>query len=487
MNMKKFLAVALSVVVVGAIGTPAVISNAAGLTQATSPDEVNYGTITDADLAILESLFDLEYYIEANPDLVQLVGADKDKLFEHFCKCGIFEGRTCNPNFDPAAYASAYSDVKEAFGLDIIRYYRHYATVGLVENRTLTTIKACAEAGITVNTLSEQPIKITPGVYYLAEKIGTTDYKTVSTAVDRAYVQQKMAVIDTATGRYVVSSNKDLEKLKGLTPIGTVKAGNATLTYYIYDNSTGTAIYDGDIDAGGNVVETFKTSDADVIVTSADYKGQIILTVDTYSKELSDDIVEEINANKTEEEIPQVTGLNNHDSGTYIVATENEYIKDGNNIISLRTNTDNVSGVRSNQANPNGVGRYAEMEDYYVGGTVDSSGTKTPIPYAIGTQEYRQYITDNEIVTFGEGRGSLYSGRVGWSFIDNHGDENTAYTVCAGVEEEGTSKDITIGVYNEQTGFSWYNSIQIPNSSSDAAQGTSQGTSQDTTDGTPQE
>ena len=111
MNMKKFLAVALSVVVVGGIAAPTIVSNAEGLTQATSPDEVNYGTVTKDDITLLKSLFDLEYYIAENPDIVELVGTDPEKLFEHFYTCGIFEGRTCNSSFDPAAYASAYSDV----------------------------------------------------------------------------------------------------------------------------------------------------------------------------------------------------------------------------------------------------------------------------------------------------------------------------------------------------------------------------------------
>ncbi|WP_143151415.1 hypothetical protein [Pseudobutyrivibrio xylanivorans] len=464
--MKKFLAVALSVVVVGGIAAPTIVSNAEGLTQAASPDEVNYGIVTKDDLTILKSLFDLEYYMAENPDIVELIGTDPDKLFEHFYTCGIFEGRTCNSNFDPAAYASAYSDVKEAFGLDIIRYYRQYATVGLVENRTLTTMEMCARAGITVTTLSEEPVKITPNVYFLASSMGTKDFKTVNAAVERAHVQQKMAVVETSTGTYVISSSKDVEKLKGFTAIGTVKAGDATLTYYVYDNSTGTAVYDGDIAVEGSVV-VFKTSDA-VEVTSSDYKGNISIDVGTYTQELSKEIENEISTGKHTSNMRFTSGENPH-SGLYATTKHYPDVEDGDNILAMDVAAGYMSGATSNHPTYGPVGPNVVSEVYHVGGTIDDEGHKTPVPYEVCTDEYYQYLTDNNISTGTHGYRNngerLSTGHISTMWVDTKGDADTEYTVCAGVEQEGNSKDVTIGIYNEESGTYMYGSIQIPNAS----------------------
>ena len=122
MYKRKIAAIAMAIAVAGTSLVPTITSNAAGLTQTTDASKVTYGSLSKADVAVMKNLFDFEFYKAQNPDVVKVLGDNYNALFRHFCKCGIFEGRTCNPNFDPAAYASAYSDLKAKFGTDIVKF-----------------------------------------------------------------------------------------------------------------------------------------------------------------------------------------------------------------------------------------------------------------------------------------------------------------------------------------------------------------------------
>ena len=165
-------------------------SSAQGLTQTTDASKVVYSNVSASEIELLKSIFDFDYYKTQNPELVDLLGDNYNALFEHFYKYGLFEGRTCNANFDPAAYASAYSDLKSAFGTDILSYYKHYVTEGKNDpNRQITTLKACADNGITVQAITNPEVKITPQLYRVAEKFGTTNYAAVSNVVERAIVE----------------------------------------------------------------------------------------------------------------------------------------------------------------------------------------------------------------------------------------------------------------------------------------------------------
>lgn len=222
---------------VASVATPAITADAAGLTQATAPDQVKYGKLTAAEKKVLASIFDVEFYKAQNPELVEKLGSDYDKLFEHFCLCGIFEGRTCNANFDPSAYASAYSDLKAQFGTDIIKYYEHYVAFAAKEDRTITTIAACAEKGITVESLAVDTVKITPAAYQIALKLGTTDFSVVQNAVNRA--AEIAAQNNSGGGVTIVATTSKVDELiakaAGLTFVGTVGT-NA----FVDSSSTGT-------------------------------------------------------------------------------------------------------------------------------------------------------------------------------------------------------------------------------------------------------
>jgi len=193
MNRKKIMALVMAMAMVGMVAAPSITSEAAGLTQATDPSQVVYGTVSEEDIELLRTLFDAEWYLKENPELADFFGNDTEALFKHFYKCGLFEGRTCSSLFDPAAYASAYGDLEAMYGNDILKYYEHYikSTPEEKELRPLTTVAACAQAGVTVHSMVSSDVQITPIAYMIAERLGTNDYGAVQSAVNAAVASAK--------------------------------------------------------------------------------------------------------------------------------------------------------------------------------------------------------------------------------------------------------------------------------------------------------
>lgn len=82
-----------------------------------------------------QPVFDANYYYMNNPDLQSVVGSDSQKLFEHFYKCGMAEGRRASENFDVSVYKANNPDLVAVFGDDLKAYYTHYVQSGQLENR----------------------------------------------------------------------------------------------------------------------------------------------------------------------------------------------------------------------------------------------------------------------------------------------------------------------------------------------------------------
>lgn len=109
------------------------------------------------DKALLEGMFDAEFYAKQNPDVVEAMGDDEETLFNHFVNFGLWEGRQVNSEFNVSAYASAYSDLTDYAkdsGMsqteELLFLYEHYENFGKSENREITTIEKAAEKGVTV-------------------------------------------------------------------------------------------------------------------------------------------------------------------------------------------------------------------------------------------------------------------------------------------------------------------------------------------------
>ncbi len=86
----------------------------------------------DVDFA---PVYDFHYYIEHNPDVVEVFGRDDMAIFSHFLTCGMAEGRRASENFDLWTYVSNYEDLRNAFGWNLRDYYIHYVTYGMNEGR----------------------------------------------------------------------------------------------------------------------------------------------------------------------------------------------------------------------------------------------------------------------------------------------------------------------------------------------------------------
>ena len=84
----------------------------------------------------VKDVFDAKYYADTYPDLKAAYGYDEGKLFQHYMKFGLAEGRVGSPTFNVVEYRRAYPDLEAAFGNDWDAYVDHYFKFGKVEGRT---------------------------------------------------------------------------------------------------------------------------------------------------------------------------------------------------------------------------------------------------------------------------------------------------------------------------------------------------------------
>lgn len=83
-------------------------------------------------------VFNPTYYSNSYSDLKRHFGTDAAKLFDHFCKNGMLEGRIASANFNVIAYKNRYPDLRKAFGDNLPLYYKHYIENGQKEGRNAT-------------------------------------------------------------------------------------------------------------------------------------------------------------------------------------------------------------------------------------------------------------------------------------------------------------------------------------------------------------
>lgn len=330
------LMIATGLVVMGGNGIPANQVEASDLTLVTDVSKVTYRTTTAEEVALLKKLFDVEYYKAQNPELVDLLGGSYKALFDHFCKYGVYEGRTCNAKFDPSAYVSAYPDARDATKNDILKAYIHYVNVGLTEGRTLTTVEACAKEKITVRSMIDDSIVITPEVYETAVKLGTTDYKAVTKAIEIAKQQAAAGNAVVITTEAEVDSSDDSGSssgsLSGFTKVQTLSTGGG-LHIYVY-KAGGYAAYhlDGDLNMIGMISST------DGYTGNASSRGNEIAQIpvyvwDTVSGEVTPAVPAESNYITTgDESFPTPIVPDRSTSGTEVVepSTSYEYVADTN-------------------------------------------------------------------------------------------------------------------------------------------------------------
>lgn len=81
-------------------------------------------------------IFDVRFYVQNNYDLWEAYGPDFAAAFNHFITTGVNEeGRVSSADFWVKAYKANWEDLRKQYGSDIKRYYKHYAKYGAAEGR----------------------------------------------------------------------------------------------------------------------------------------------------------------------------------------------------------------------------------------------------------------------------------------------------------------------------------------------------------------
>ena len=81
-------------------------------------------------------VFDPTYYANKYVDLKKAFGTDANKLFSHFVKYGMKEGRQAISTFNVVTYKNRYADLQKAFGNNLPDYYKHFCQFGKKEGRS---------------------------------------------------------------------------------------------------------------------------------------------------------------------------------------------------------------------------------------------------------------------------------------------------------------------------------------------------------------
>ena len=85
-------------------------------------------------------IFDAEYYAARYKDVYNAYGNDSEKLFQHYVRYGIREGRQASPIFDLTFYKEKYPDLRNAFGGNNYKYIIHFLNYGIKEGRCASAV-----------------------------------------------------------------------------------------------------------------------------------------------------------------------------------------------------------------------------------------------------------------------------------------------------------------------------------------------------------
>ena len=417
--MKKRNLFALAVmmgITAGTIGATTIDSEAKTITVAQDASQVTYGTLTAEQKEMIATLFDADYYAYTNYDVVEALGSDYDALFNHFCDCGIWEGRKGWPDFDPSAYASAYPQLKEAYGNNILAYYLDYYNTGIAQGRYLTTVEKCEENGIKVQSLFGEWQFLDVNIYQAASYLSDSNG-------DSSNGGGGAAVVNTGDGNTAVVVNAEdtetlslVEKCQGLNYVGTLKVGDDFFVILVAKTEPGYDVY-REIDYNNSISEMNPQSSKFVFLDS------------TYAKDENGNLdPSKVVANYNEDEvIVYFASIDDYEG-----LTPSSWVNDDDEIVSA---TGDGLGVA-------GTGVTIFQEDIY-------SRTDNDIEY----KPVESTSTYADIVMKQDSQYYNINGRIAYS-QDPQFTEDTEYTVGVSIsEDENGVVDFTIGAYNEESGF----------------------------------
>ena len=399
------------------IGATTIDSEAKTITVAQDASQVTYGTLTAEQKEIIASKFDADYYAYTNYDVVEVLGTDYDALFNHFCDCGIWEGRKGWPDFDPSAYASAYPQLREAYGTNILAYYLDYYNTGIAEGRYLTTVEKCEENGIQVQSLFGEWQFLDVNIYQAASYLSSSSGSNGGSGA---------AVVNTEDGNTAVVVDAEdtetlsvLEKCQGLKYTGTIKVGDDIFLILIAKSEPGYDVYK-DID--------FKNSNMD----EGFHSENRILIDSTYAKDENGNLdPSKVDAN-----------YNKDDIIAYYVGLGSDFQGEGSFVDFV--DLFEVTRVTDGEFTSDGNGTQIVHLDTHL-----SDGYDIDYKPVESTSTYSEDLLENAKDPWYE----EVNGRIVYS-QDPQFTEDTEYTIGVSISEDGNGVvDFTIGAYNEENGF----------------------------------
>lgn len=417
--MKKrnlFVLAIMMGITAGTIGATTIDSEAKTITVAQDASQVTYGTLTAEQKEIIATLFDADYYAYTNYDVVEALGTDYDALFNHFCDCGIWEGRKGWPDFDPSAYASAYPQLKEAYGTNILAYYLDYYNTGIAEGRYLTTVEKCEENGVQVQSLFGEWQFLDVNIYQAASYLSSSNG-------DSSNGGGGAAVVNTGDGNTAVVVNAEdtetlslVEKCQGLNYVGTLNVGDDFFVILVAKTEPGYDVY-REIDYSNSISEMNPQSSKFVFLDS------------TYAKDE--------NGNLDPSKV--VANYNDSDVITYFASIDDyEVIKPSNWV----DDNDEIVSVTGDGIDAAGTGVTLIHEDIY-----------SRNDYDIEYKPVESTSTHADVVMKQNSQYYNINGRIAYS-QDPQFNEDTEYTVGVSIsEDENGVVDFTIGACNEESGF----------------------------------
>lgn len=130
-------------------------------------------------------VFDAAFYSAKYADVNKAYGNDSEKLFNHFIKSGMKEGRQGCADFDVIVYKNKYADLQAVYGDNLKLYFLHYLTVGNAEGRTGKPEAKAVASDIKVSTSENLPANaIAHGNGYFLPGVGQAVMEGIN--VDRA-------------------------------------------------------------------------------------------------------------------------------------------------------------------------------------------------------------------------------------------------------------------------------------------------------------
>lgn len=91
------------------------------------------------------AIFDATYYADKYEDVKAAFGNNEDRLFEHFVRVGMKEGRQACQEFDVYSYMARYGGLRKQYGDNLSLYYYHYWMYGKSEGRDASYNEAISE------------------------------------------------------------------------------------------------------------------------------------------------------------------------------------------------------------------------------------------------------------------------------------------------------------------------------------------------------